>query len=50
MTIMMLLSLWRFLLPGTTSTPSTGPPDELAEGEEPLEDEPQSSAALPTSS
>ena len=26
MTIMMLLSLWRFLLPGTAVTPSAGPP------------------------
>ena len=36
MTIMMLLSLWRFLLPGTASTPSAGPPDELAAGDEAL--------------
>jgi len=46
MTIMMLLSLTRFLLPGSTSTPSAGPPDELEDGDEELEDEPQSSPAL----
>jgi uncharacterized membrane protein len=50
MTIMMLLSLWRFLLPGGTAAPAAGPPDGLAAGNEPLEDEPQSSAALPTGS
>ena len=49
MTIMMLLSLWRFLLPGTTPTPSAGPPDELDGGDEP-QGEPESSAALPAGS
>ncbi len=50
MTIMMLLSLWRFLLPGPASTPSSGPPDELTDGDQALGDEPRSSAALPTGS
>ena len=49
MTIMMLLSLWRFLLPGSTAAPAGGPPGGLAADDEPLEDEPQSSPALGTS-
>ncbi len=50
MTIMMLLSLWRFLLPGATAAPSGGPPDELAGGDVPLADEPRPSPALPAGS
>jgi uncharacterized membrane protein len=50
LTIMMLLSLWRFLLPGSTASPASGPPGEPGSGEEPLEDEPQSSPALRTTS
>jgi len=45
MTIMMLLSLWRFLLPGSTVAPSAGPPDELA-GDQPVGGEPEASAVL----
>ncbi len=48
LTIMMLLSLWRFLLPGSTVTPGSGTPSELPSGDEELGDEPQSSSALPT--
>jgi uncharacterized membrane protein len=48
LTIMMLLSLWRFLLPGNTVTPAAGPPSELASGDEELGDEPEPSSALPT--
>jgi len=48
MTIMMLLSLWRFLMPGSSITPAGGTPSELASGDQPLGDEPQASPALPT--
>ena len=50
MTIMMLLSLWRFLLPGAPVGPASGAPDELSPGDQPLDEEPQSSPVLrPTS-
>jgi uncharacterized membrane protein len=49
-TIMMLLSLWRFLLPGSTVAPPGGPPDGLAADDDPLGSEPESSPALRASS
>ena len=50
MTIMMLLSLWRFLLPGTTVAPPGGPPDGLTADDEPLGSAAESSPALGASS
>jgi len=50
MTIMMLLSLWRFLLPGSPVTTGSGPPGEVPADDQPVGAEPESSAVLPTSS
>jgi uncharacterized membrane protein len=49
MTIMMVLSLWRFLFPGTTPASSEGPPDELAGEDDRPAGEAQTSPALRTS-
>jgi uncharacterized membrane protein len=50
MTIMMLLSLWRFLLPGSTVPKGSVPPGEVPAEDQPVGAEAESSAVLRTSS